>query len=440
VQHFTSDVARALGGPDWLVERRLTGLEQAAADELPSTSEEVWRYSLVDELDLDEWRPAGGVAAGEAPPGPMVVAGSLGEAAAVVVVRNGAVVWCELAEEARTAGVTAGPLTDLGDAVARPLLEGTDLESPDLFDRLHQAFTIDPVVVRVPRGVALSRPIVVVDWIDEPGVAVFGHLIVELGEDAEARVVEWQGSDDLDALAVHRTDLVVAASARLHHDLVQDRALRVWQFARQGSRVGQAATLSSTAAGLGGEYARLRSDCRLAGRGATGNLHAAYLGELAQTLDYRTFQEHEAPDTTSELLYLGALGGTSRSIYTGTIHVHKDARGTNAFQTNRNVKLSEGAWAESVPNLEIENNDVHCSHASTVGPIDADQRFYLESRGVRPEVAERLIVGGFFDEVLDRFGSPAVAALVAEALRVRLARLEITTDAAPAVAAEGGTR
>ena len=111
-------------------------------------------------------------------------------------------------------------------------------------------------------------------------------------------------------------------------------------------------------------------------------LRAVYFGEGDQTLDFRTFQDHAAPDTTSNLLFKGAVGGHSRSVYTGLIRVRKDARGTNAFQTNRNIKLSDDAWAESVPNLEIENNDVHCSHASTVGPIDEEQRFYLESRGV----------------------------------------------------------
>src|SRR3954462_11282458 len=124
-------------------------------------------------------------------------------------------------------------------------------------------------------------------------------------------------------------------------------------------------------------------------------------------LDFRTFQDHRAPDTTSNLLFKGAVGGHSRSVYTGLIRVRKSARGTNAFQTNRNLKLSDHAWAESVPNLEIENNDVRCSHASTVGPVDEDQRFYLESRGVPTAVAERLIVAGFFDEVLERLVLPS---------------------------------
>src|SRR5438874_5355439 len=139
-------------------------------------------------------------------------------------------------------------------------------------------------------------------------------------------------------------------------------------------------------------------------------------------LDFRTFQDHAAPDTTSNLLFKGAVGGHSRSVYTGLIRVRKNARGTNAFQTNRNIKLSEHAWAESVPNLEIENNDVRCSHASAVGPVDEEQRFYLESRGVRPEVAEQMIVLGFLDEVLDDFPVPAAVPLLREELVAKLAR------------------
>ena len=180
------------------------------------------------------------------------------------------------------------------------------------------------------------------------------------------------------------TRLRVAQGAHLTLITVQQLGQRTWQLANQISTVGQEATLVSAAAVLGGDYARLRTDCRLEGRGATGDLLSGYFGEADQHLDFRTFQDHRAPDTTSNLLFKGAVGGHSRSVYTGLIRVRKEARGTNAFQTNRNLKLSEHAWAESVPNLEIENNDVRCSHASTVGPIDDEQRFYLESRGVPP--------------------------------------------------------
>jgi len=194
-------------------------------------------------------------------------------------------------------------------------------------------------------------------------------------------------------------------------------------MATQVARVGQQGTLVASLVALGGDYTRVRTDCRLEGRGASGDLLAAYFGEDTQTLDFRTFQDHRAPDTQSDLLFKGAVSGKSRSIYTGLITVRPEARGTNAFQTNRNLKLSDEAWAESVPNLEIENNDVHCSHASTVGPIDEEQRFYLESRGVPPLMAERLVVAGFFADVLSRMPAPKpVMQAVSAAIEDRLDR------------------
>ena len=156
------------------------------------------------------------------------------------------------------------------------------------------------------------------------------------------------------------------------------------------------------------------------GRGATGTLTSLYFGSGEQMLDFRTFQDHAAPDTSSTLLFTGVVDDKSASVYTGLIRVRKNARGTNALQTNRNIKLSEHAWAESVPNLEIENNDVRCKHESAVSPIDADQRFYLESRGVPPQVAERLVVAGFFHAVLDRLAVPEARAALASAIAVKL--------------------
>jgi Fe-S cluster assembly protein SufD len=174
------------------------------------------------------------------------------------------------------------------------------------------------------------------------------------------------------------------------------------------SHADQQAHVVVSVAAFGGSYARTRSDFRLIGRGASGDLLSAYFGDGSQMLDFRTFQEHAAPDTTSNLLFKGAVTGDAQSVYTGLIRVAETAPGTNAFQTNRNLKLSEGAWAYSVPNLEIEQNQVSCSHASTVGEIDEEQRFYLESRGVPTTIAEQLLVSGFFAEVIGQMPVEAV--------------------------------
>ena len=168
---------------------------------------------------------------------------------------------------------------------------------------------------------------------------------------------------------------------------------------------------------LGGDYARVRTDARVVGQGATTKQIALYYADGHQMHDFRTLQDHVAPRTNSDLLFKGAVQDSAKSVYTGLIRIGEDAKGSVAYQTNRNLTLSEGAWAESVPNLDIRTNDVKCSHASTVGPIDDEQRFYLESRGIPPETAERLVVLGFFDDVL---GALPVGAL-RDDLRARVA-------------------
>lgn len=279
----------------------------------------------------------------------------------------------------------------------------------------------------------MTAPIVIHHRIDGTDLIAAPQLTVTAGRGSQVVVIEVFESDEVTTtLSVPLTRLRVEQGANLTFLTVQQLGQGTWQVANQISSVDQEATLVSAAMVLGGDYARLRTDCRLEGRGASGDLLSAYFGENTQHLDFRTFQDHRAPDTTSNLLFKGALGGSSRSVYTGLIRVRKNARGTNAFQTNRNLKLSEHAWAESVPNLEIENNDVRCSHASTVGPIDDEQRFYLESRGVPPAVAERLIVAGFFDEVLARVPVPVVREHVRAEIGVKL-------DHAAAEGALGGS-
>jgi Fe-S cluster assembly protein SufD len=253
-------------------------------------------------------------------------------------------------------------------------------------------------------------------------VAVLPRLSVRAGEDSEVSVVEVALSADVEAFVAPVTEIAVGAAARVRYAALQDLGRSVWQLGSFVADVARDGSLAVGAAAIGGDYARLRLDCRLTGRGASGDLSSVYFGDGDQMLDLRTFQEHAAPDTTSNLLFKGGVADRSHSVYTGLIRIRPDARGTNAFQTNRNLKLSEHAWAESVPNLEIENNDVHCSHASTVGPVDEDQRFYLESRGVPTAVAERLIVGGFFDEVLDVLPVPALAPAIASRLDALLDR------------------
>ena len=395
---FSTDAARALAGPSWLVDRRVRAAEEFAAAVEPDVADEQWRYSAIREFDLSEFVPAAGIC--DAPSIELDV-----DAAAVVVTLNGRISSIEVADELVAAGVYVGPLTGAERGSAR--LGVVADEASDYFTVLNDAFAADPVLIQVPSGVVLERPIVVTHHVagehDATGEcsAAFPRLVVEIGADAQAEVLDYHTSAEGPLLVCPVTELDVADAGRLGYLNVQQLGGGTWQFSSQLARAGRDAGLVASTAAFGGGYARTRSDVRLVGRGANCDLLALYFGDGRQGLDFRTYQDHVAADTTSNLLYKGVVSDESRSIYTGLIRVRPDAQRTNAFQTNRNLKLGDDAWVESVPNLEIENNDVRCSHASAVGPVDAEQQFYLESRGVPTGEAQRLIVAGFLDEVLE---------------------------------------
>jgi len=381
--------------------------------EMPTTALEEWRYSPIDTLEMDAFSPVSGLA--DPPMVPLHV-----EPAAIVRMVNGGIVMVEIDGEVAGSGVHVGSLFDYpgGDKLIGAASDG----APDWFSHLNDAFAPDPVLVLVPRGVSVDRPIVISNHSAGKGSAVFPRLVVRLEEGASATVLDRHTSDASDQLLVCPVaEFDVADGARLGYLNIQQLSESAWQISSQMSRVGRDATLTAATAGMGGAYARTRADARLIGRGAHSDLQALYFGDREQSLDFRTYQDHAAPDTSSNLLYKGVVGGRALSICTGLIRVRPDARGVNASQTYRNLKVGDGAWAESVPNLKIENDDVKCSQASSVSPVDEDQRFYLESRGVTTADAERLIVGGFLDEVVQVLPVPSAVPSLRSAIAARIA-------------------
>ena len=359
---FTPDAVRALDADDAAL--RVQALERAAAMPLPTPEEEVWRYSRIKELQLADFTPAA------------TTTTVTGVASPVTLDRS-------------------APSTDLDDAV-------------DVFHLLNVAFG-SPIVLRIPAGHVVAEPIVVSHHISVGGPsdgargAAFPRLVIEVGEDAEVTVVEQFTSDDGDrSLVVPRLEVHAAQAARFRYLGVNLLADSTWALGHQRAVGDRDSTMLLATVALGGDYARVRTEAHAVGQGASTRQIALYFADGEQMHDFRTMQDHAAPKTTSDLLFKGAVLDHAKSVYTGLIRIRPNAKGSVAFQTNRNLTLSEGSWAESVPNLEIETNDVKCSHASTVGPIDEEQRFYLESRGIPPEVAERLVVLGFFDEVLEQ--------------------------------------
>ncbi|MFZ9675184.1 MAG: Fe-S cluster assembly protein SufD [Ilumatobacteraceae bacterium] len=362
---LTPDTARSTSST-WPRVRE-AALERATALPFPTADEEIWRYSRIAELDLATFHPV---------PTVSTISG--------------------VSDIAR---VTHVPVSAASvDASLTGLFDGA--HGNDLFSELNLAH-MDVIVVSVPRNTVVSQPIVITHTADVDGAMCFPRLVIDAAENSEVTVVErFVSADGVRSLVVPVLDARTAQAARVRYLGINELGTESWLIGQHQS-VGQrdSDTLLATVA-LGGDYARVSTSARLEGQGGNTRQVALYFAGGTQMHDFRTLQEHAAPRTTSDLLFKGAVQDTAKSVYTGLIKIHKNAKGSAAFQTNRNLTLSHGAWAESVPNLDIETNDVKCSHASTVGPIDEEQLFYLESRGVNPDVAQRLVVLGFFDEVL----------------------------------------
>ena len=428
-------MSRALPGPAWMARRRAEAWERFLACSLPQESEEIWRYSGIDRFDLDRFAPAGPPVGGvaDALATGRALADPLGGRAALVVTRDGAVVAVERTTATDEAQLAVTSVLAVDDP---PPDLGRLAPARDAFGQLHDAFLPDAVVVEVADKAVVTEPVVVVHLVDgasgTPSVAAFPRTLVRVGTGGRAGVIELVaglGPGDVAALVVPVTELEVDDDARLAYANLQVLEGGATQVAVQASRVGRGGHLHSFTVGLGGAYARVRTDSDLVGQGGTTALLAAYLGTDGQVHDFRTLQDHHAPRTESELLFKGAVADDARSVYSGLIRIRHGAHGAHAFQTNNNLVLSEGSHADSVPNLDIDENDVRCSHASTVGPIDEDQRYYLESRGIPPAQAEHLIVLGFFSGLAARAPFDGVGAWVERAVARRLAgRMPSETD------------
>ena len=325
---------------------------------LPTVDEEIWRYSRIGELNLDQYK--------------------LGKVATKI-------------EASSQAKQFVSSATNIAPRNATDIFEDLNIRHAQL------------TAISIAKNQVVAEPIVITHSLDESGVVAYPRLVIEAHENSEVTVVErFISSANAKSLIVPVVDVRAAQSARVTYVAINELGASTWQIGYQQA-VGQRDSMMKLfTVALGGDYARMRAEVRLEGQGANSQQVALYFADANQMHDFRTLQDHAAPRTHSSLLFKGAVKDTSKSVYTGLIRIRENATKSEAFQTNRNLTLSNGAWAESVPNLEIETNDVKCSHASTVGPIDEEQRFYLESRGIQPEIAERLVVLGFFDEVLNR--------------------------------------
>jgi len=406
-----SQASDALGtaDPGWLADRRNAALNYYEKLPMPSPVEEMWRYL---DLDFDIADYALAEHPGEAHELGVGIAAALPETAGSLLIVDGHVVAGDNAEERASFGSIRSTLEADPDLL-EPFVGLAVPSDLDKFAAAHSAFGGDGAALVVPRGVAVEKPFFVDVQATANGSISFPHISLSVAESAQASVVlRYRSDDDLDTLVVPQLELNVGPNAQLKVTVVQHwgRATRSISHAR--ARVGRDANLHLGEAGLGGLLSRLYLTVDLEGNGSSANVVGAYFGDESQTLDYRYTMHHQGVNTNSDMFLKGAVQDEALSVFTGMIRIDEDAQKTDAYQTNRNLILSDGASAQSVPNLEILANDVRCGHGSTMGPLDEDQRYYLMSRGLDEPRSNRLLVHGFFNEALARFPEPVIAHVV----------------------------
>ena len=371
---------------------------------LPTTQDESWRFTDLKGFDPDAFIADGAAAVADAP--------AMLELEAAGVVRVSA---AGLEIEGAPQGITFEPLQDhprLGELV------GAD----EKFAAHNAAMWEHGLLVQVPQGVVLEQPLYVRIVNDVDGGSLFWRLLIVAEPASRFTVIEEYASASpaLGGYVNAAVEIFVGQGAKVEYVSVQNVSHETWHFGTHHARVERDAELDWVAGGFGSKRGKIRIQNDLAGPGATSRVTGAYFADGSQHLDYDTFQEHIAPNTTSDFAFKGALRDRSSAVWRGMIRVEEDAQKTNAYQENRNLLLSRDAHADSIPGLEILANDVRCTHGATLGQVDREQLFYLMARGLPRHEAERLIVRGFFQDVLDRIELEPVREALGAALEARI--------------------
>ena len=380
-------------------------LERYRALPLPTTADEHWRFTDLRGFDPDAWIVNGAAEIASAPTMlELDVAGAahVGEAGLEIL--------------SAPEGVRFEALPEEHELLYS--LVGWD----EKFAAHNAALWRSGLLVHVPRGVELESPLYVRIANAVEGGSLFWRLLVVAEPESRFTLIEeyTSASPDLGAYSNAAVEIVVGDAARVEYVSVQNLSRGTWHFASHHARVERDAELDWVAGGFGSAKGKIRIQNDLAGPGATSRVTGAYFADGTQHLDYDTFQEHIAPSTTSDFAFKGALRDQARAVWRGMIRVEEGAQKTNAYQENRNLLLSKTAHADSIPGLEIMANDVRCTHGATLGQVDREQLFYLMTRGLSRAEAERLIVRGFFQDVLDRVELAPVRDALAEALEARI--------------------
>lgn len=431
---FTRDQTEILSTrklePEWLRAQRLQAYDAFAEAPMPSTREEEWRYTNIARLlsfeGLELAEEHAPVQTPDALPERLrALIEEAGESSAELVQLDASVVRREVGEALASQGVI---LTSLEQAVqehpelVKQYLGTAVTEEDGKFAAMNAANWTGGTFLYVPKDVRVELPIRSFRWITAEGGSQFSRTLIVAEENSEVAVMDEVASPDFSrqTLSNGAAEIFAAEGAKVTYVSLQRWGSGVVHLTTDRLVAGRDAVITTVYTTLGSDVTRADVQCRLKAPGAHVDMLGLYLAEGKQHFDHETLQDHISPHASSNLLFKGVLDDEGRSVFRGLIRVHEGAQRTDAYQTNRNLILSKKARADSLPNLEIGADDVRCSHAATIGQLDEEEIFYLLSRGIPRNEAVRLVIFGFFGEVLDQLDLAEIKAELVRAIERKL--------------------
>jgi len=414
--------------PDWFRDQQCAAWEEFESLPNPTRKDQAWRFSNVALLDLAPFKISAPLSEDDRK-NVLKYSRGLDRYAARMIFANDQLIERDVvSEDLKRRGVIFQPLeramVEHADLFQKYFMSTEATLGSAKFAALHKALVSSGTFLFVPRGLEIKEPIEIFHWLRHDNMSIFPHLLLVTDELAKVTVIEHFRSCDQRAagFACGVNDLIAGPGAKVNYVCAQNWAENVIALQMNSTTVDHDASAMSLNLHLGGKYSRFESLSRLIGEGGRSDLLAVAVAKHQQEFDARTLQDHASPHTASDLLYKNALDDRARTIFGGLIRVEPHAHFTDAYQKVRNLLLSDDSEANSMPGLEILADNVRCTHGATSGQIDEDELFYLRTRGIPTKVAQRLLVTGFLDEVIQRLDHPAIAEHLHRLIEEKFAR------------------
>jgi Fe-S cluster assembly protein SufD len=411
--------------PEYFVQRQRNAWERFQSLPAPTRKDETWRFADTKQISLAGFQRAEPIS--DADQAALLARSKgLAETAGRMVFANDRLLGRHFhGESLRAKGVLWLPLeqaiVEQRELIERYFMREDAVLGSAKFAALHQSQVRAGMFLYVPKGVEIALPVETFHWLSGENASVFPHTLIIAEENSRVVVLDhFESAADARGLAVGVNDIVVGAGAKVTYVATQNWSRQTLAFHLNNTVVDRDASALALTMNLGGAFVRGEALSHLRGQGGRSDMLSVSAAEGSQIFDQRTLQVHEVPNTSSDLLYKNALNDTARTIFTGLIRVDEGAHKTDAYQKVRNLLLSDEAEANSAPGLEIEADDVRCTHGATSGTLEGEELFYFESRGIPRRVAQQLITFGFLNEVFDRLPVPAIQGKLREMLHGKL--------------------